>query len=269
MIVNSVSPDAKNNSLFKRMQAKKDEGNKTWLKRIIKENEFSKSGLLLIGGNSMVDFRIRFAQSQLRHDLTPSYWSLVGILSDDETFFSVPLQWRDDLSEMPHANGIQSCRMSDYDDPAHFPNIAFVQFANQTEDILMYAEQLKLQRNVIDLPSLVIPWLEYVWAVGQKGNPLVNGSGLPSAVFAEIVYGIGGIELTPGLASASSCPEAIWQAAKWWSAFYEETSQINSGSEVQSIVPRGCFALRQPAAAIYEKPYVPSKEASRKTSKEK
>lgn len=269
MIVNNVSPDVKKNTLFKRVPAKKDEGNREWLKRIIKENGFSQSGLLLIGGNSMVDFRIRVAQSHLRHDLTPSYWSLVGILSGEETFYSVPLQWKDDLSEMPHANGIQVCRLSDYDDPAHFPNVAFVQFTEMHEDILKYAERLKWQRSVIDLPALVIAWLEYVWAVGQKNIPLVDGQGLPSAVYAEMVYGIAGIELTPGLASASSCPEAIWQAAKWWRAFYESTSQINSGSQVQSIVPTGCFALRQPAAAIYQKPFVPTENPARKPAKEK
>lgn len=269
MISNSVLPDAKKNDLFKRIQAKRGETNSAWLKRVIKENKLSQSGILLIGGNSVADFRIRFAQSPLRHDLTPSYWSQVGIMVDEENFYSVPLHWADELSEMPHANGIQLCSVADYNDPVHFPNIAFVQFTNQTEDVLKYADQLKLQRSVIDLPSLVIAWLEYVWAVGQKGNPLDNGQGIPSAVFAEIAYGIGGIELTPGLASSSSCPEAIWQAAKWWSGFYEETSQIKSGSEMQSIVPTGCFALRQPAAAIYEKPFTSSKETSRKNPKEK
>jgi hypothetical protein len=266
MIVNNVSPDITKNTSFKRVQAKKGEGNRDWLKRIIRENEFAPSGLLLIGGNSVANFRIRVAQSHLRHDLTPSYWSLVGILSGEETFFSVPLEWKDELSEMPHSNGIQTCRMSDYDDPDHFPNIAFVQFTSSYEDILKYAERMKWQRSVVDLPALVIAWLEYVWAVGQKGNPLVNGQGLPSAVYAEMVYGIAGIELTPGLASASSCPEAIWQSAKWWRAFYETTSQINSGSQAQSIIPTGCFALRQPAAAVYEEPFVaPAKTKSKKT----
>lgn len=269
MIVNSVSPDVKNNASFKREQARKDETNSQWLKRIIKENDFNKSGLLLIGGNSVADFRIRVAQSHLRHDLTPSYWSLVGVLADEERFFSVPLEWRGELSEMPHANGIQSCRLADYDDPVHFPNIAFVQFATTTEDILVYAERLKLQRSVVDLPALVIAWLEYVWAVGSKGNPLIAGQGLPSAVFAETVYGIGGIELTPGLSTASSCPEAIWQAAKWWSAFYREINRIDSGSNMQGIVPKGCFALRQPAAAVFEKPFVPAKKASKGSAKEK
>ncbi len=39
------------------------------------------------------------------------------------------------------------------------------------------------------------PWLEA--ALGRRGHALA------------------GVDLTPGLASEASCPEAIWQAAKW------------------------------------------------------
>jgi hypothetical protein len=78
----------------------------------------------------------------------------------------------------------------------------------------------------------------------------LNGEGLPSAVFAETLFGLAGIELTPGLATASTCPEAIWQAAKWWASFYEQTSDFSAAVHAQSMVPKGCFVLRQPAAAI-------------------
>lgn len=258
MILNNVAPIVKKNTAFKRVLAKKDETNRAWLKRIISENGFEGRGLLLIGGTSVADFHIRVAQSSLRHDLTPSYWSMVGVLSGSDSFYSVPLQWKGDLSEMPHSNGIQSCRLADYDDPARYPNIAFIQFTSDMKKILEYAEKMKWQRSVIDLPELVVRWLEYVWAVGQNGNPLANAKGLPSAVFAETIFGIGGIELTPGLATASSCPEAIWQAAKWWRVYYEETSKITVTSQAASMVPAGCFVMRQPAAAVYEEAYMPT-----------
>jgi hypothetical protein len=259
MIANNMSPDFKSNSSFKREQAKKNEGNLAWLKRVSKGNDYGSNGLLLFGGNSVADFRIRVAQSYLRHDLTPSYWSLVGILSGEETFYSVPLEWRDELSEMPHRNGIQNCSLADYDDPQKFPNVALIQFTAAPENILKFADLLRYQRsNVVDLVALVISWLGYVWGVGKSENPLQNGEGLPSAVFAETVYGICGIELTPGLESTSSCPEAIWQAAKWWRTYYEESNEIIT-SQAQPIVPKGAFALRQPAAAVHEKPFVPPK----------
>lgn len=269
MIANNISPDVHKNREFKRVQAKKGENNKAWLKRIITENKFADQGLLLIGGNSTPDFHTRVAQSYLRHDLSPSYWSLVGITIDQDTFYSVPLQWCDELGEMPRHNGIQKCKMSDYDDATHYPNIAFVQFTDDHKQILENADMLQLQRSsVIDLVGLVVDWLEFVWGVRQKGNPLFESEGVPSAVFAEAVYGISGIELTPGLETASSCPESIWQSAKWWSSFYRESSEITSiESQAQTIVPKGCFALRQPAAAIYEKPYTPRKAATRSKTK--
>jgi hypothetical protein len=263
MILNNVSPVVVNNTKFKKAPAQKDEGNKAWLKRIIAENKFESKGLLLIGGASVANFHIRVAQSSLRHDLTPSHWSQVGVLSDANSFYSVPLEWRGEISEMPHSNGIQSCKLADYDDPDLFPNIAYVQFTTDMGMILEYAEKLKFQRSMIDIPELVIRWLEYVWAVGQGDNPLANGKGLPSAVFAETIFGIGGIELTPGLATASSCPEAIWQAAKWWKAYYDESSKFSAASKAAPMVPTGCFIMRQESAMVY-KPYVPP--AGKKTT---
>ncbi|NNE99753.1 MAG: hypothetical protein HKN25_12100, partial [Pyrinomonadaceae bacterium] len=106
MIANNVSPDVRKNRKFKRVLAKQGETNGAWLRRVIKENEFAKQGLLLIGGSSTPDFHIRVAQSYLRHDLSPSYWSHVGILKDLSSFYSVPLQWCDELAEMPRRNGI-------------------------------------------------------------------------------------------------------------------------------------------------------------------
>ena len=62
-------------------------------------------------------------------------------------------------------------------------------------------------------------------------------------------------ELTPGLASRSSCPEAIWQAAKWWQEFYEKTTVTDDAVPPESrkyegMTPEGYFVVRQRAAAI-------------------
>jgi hypothetical protein len=259
MILNNYSPIRQNNKKFNPEPAEGDEGNHAWLERVIGKNKFTKSGLLLIGGASVPDFHIRVAQSHLRYNLTPSHWSIVGIMSDTDTFYSVPLQWKGELAEMPHANAIQKCSMADYDNPKWFPNIAFIQFTKDMKKVLENAADLHWRRSLIDLPELVVRWLEYVWAVGQSGNPLSNAKGLPSAVFAEAAYGMAGIELTPGLATASSCPEAIWQAAKWWSAFYEKTGKVRVESQAASMVPAGCFLMRQESAMVYA-PYVPPEE---------
>jgi hypothetical protein len=66
----------------------------------------------------------------------------------------------------------------------------------------------------------MIRWLAFVWGVARSGNPLLEGYGMPSAAMLDIVLGVVGYDLTPGLESRVSCPEAIWQAAKWWHEYY-------------------------------------------------
>jgi hypothetical protein len=71
----------------------------------------------------------------------------------------------------------------------------------------------------------------------KASNPLAETLGLPSAVFIETVYGMAGIELTPGLSCSARCPEAIWQA--------QTTHDENAAQQV----PEGKYAIPQKAAA--------------------
>lgn len=250
MIGSSVPLEIKNNAQLKRLLANDGESNTAWLERVVEEGITREGSLLLLGGNSMADFRVRVSQSHLRFDLTPSHWSIVGVLTDAGTMVSVPLQITEDISEIPHINAVQEFELSEFDDVERYPNIALIQVTSTPEKVVKYIDAMKLQRGLIDLPALVLSWLGYVWCVGKQANPLLNGEGLPSAVFAEALFGLAGIELTPGLATASTCPEAIWQGAKWWASFYEQTSEFAAPVHAQSIVPRGCFVLRQPSASI-------------------
>ena len=225
------------------------ESNTEWLRR-----QGASSGIILLGGSSLAHFRIRVAQSNVRTDLLPSFWSLVGILVDGHTFASVPLDGMADPSVVPRTNGVQTCRIEDYDDPVRFPNVAILHFTDDERPIQQNIDRVTSQRSVIDLPALMLPWLGYIWSVGQAGNPLLTGNGLPSAAFVEAVYGIAGIELTPGLSSASSCPEAIWAAAKWWHQFYDEEIGMGDDAHAVARIPTGRFAVRQSAAAVVETP---------------
>lgn len=63
-----------------------------------------------------------------------------------------------------------------------------------------------------------------------------------------------GFELTPGLSSASSCPEAIRQSAKWWTPFFEDAVRDIGLDHAVPIVPQGWFAIRQPSAAVDVEP---------------
>lgn len=252
------SPAPSPNAQLKRLTAKTGETNRQWLARV---QAFKAPGdILLLGGNSLEHFRIRCAQAHLRSDLLPSFWSFAGLLLDEDTFVSVPLSPPADLSQVPAQNGVQICQLADYDDPARFPNVGVLRFPTSESPLQLRAENeaderntielVRRQRTILDLPGLILPWLGYVWGVGMHGNPLLEAKGLPSAAFIETVYGLAGIELTPGLSSASSCPEAIWQAAKWWHQFYQQ--QNAPAQQTAKTTPSGVYFTRQPAAAVVE-----------------
>ena len=231
--------------------AKPPETNTAWLKRV-KANK----GLLLLGGASISHFRIRVAQSHARADLKPSFWSLVGILINETTFLSVPLELCGESSDIAEYNGVQICSTADYDDPARFPNIGVIQFTTDMQMIVDNAyviggnrkEKKPAQRNIVDLPTLMLPWLSYIWISAKASNPLPEGLGLPSAVFVEMAYGMAGVELTPGLASSTSCPEAIWQAAKYWQEFYQTAAESTHEQDAKQQIPTGNYIVRQRAA---------------------
>ena len=74
MILMKKSPSERPNPKLREEKPHKDEGNKSWLVR-----HEATEGVILLGGALIPDFRIRVAQSELRHDMSPSHWSLCGI----------------------------------------------------------------------------------------------------------------------------------------------------------------------------------------------
>jgi hypothetical protein len=247
------------NTLLKEAPAQDREGNAAWFRR-----QGNPDGIILVGGTSVADFRVRVAQSSLRGDMLPSLWSLCGILVGDGKFASVPLDLRprdssaktDDASAVPQNNAVRVCSLDEYDDAQRYPNVAFVRFAKVHLDAHRDIDRVKSDRSIIDLPTLMLPWLGFVWGTAGATNPLTQGVGLPSAAFVETVFAMASFELTPGLSSASSCPEAIWQSAKWWSDFYGVTaadakSDDSKDPERRSVgmIPTGAFTIRQKAAA--------------------
>jgi hypothetical protein len=227
--------------------AKNGEGNRKWLAR-----HGDADGIILIGGSSLTAFRLRVAQSAMRDDMSPSLWSMCGILLDGGVFASVPLNLRSNVADVPKCNAIEMCPLDDYDDPRRFPNIAIIRFAKVHDNVRKDITRLQGDRGIIDLTALMLPWLGFVWGIGGSTNPLANGAGLPSAAFVETVFAMAGFELTPGVSSASSCPEALWQSAKWWSDFYQSTDGEGeeTGKAAVAQVPEGVFVTRQKAAAV-------------------
>ena len=248
MIPNRESSATSSNSQLRKTRASKKESNSAWL-----ASHDLREGVLLLGGSSLADFRQRVAQSTLRSDLSPSYWSLCGLLIEDGArFLSVPLSIPD-VSAVPASNAIQECSLADYDSPRHWPNIGVIRFASDMSAVVKQARDVVNKRSVVELPALVLAWLGFAWGVTDRPNPLTQSLGIPSAVFVETAHAIAGVELTPGLASAASCPEAIWQAAKWWHEYYEEVPTLATDTRsAGSMSPQGWYALRQPNAQLMD-----------------
>jgi hypothetical protein len=230
-------------------------GNVAWLRRARTAHGIGEPGdVVLIGGASVVDFRVRIAQSHARHDMTPSYWSMAGLIANATTFISVPLSAGVDPSLVPATNAIATLALNDFDDPDQYPNIAIVRFPGAASPVLAAIDRMRTQRSIADLPALVVAWLAFTWGTGGSPNPLLIGLGLPSAVLIETVFGLVDVELTPGLASASSCPEAIWQSVKWWQDFYAQAVAGEAAGTAPSrdTSPWGRYRIRQRQATYIE-----------------
>jgi hypothetical protein len=276
------SPATKRNPQVSGTLGRQGGGNKDWLAR-----RAQAGSVVFIGGATLADFRIRVAQSAFRHDLLPGFWSLVGIAESSTSMLTAPLAFGPDPSMVPSSNAVRRVRFDEIDDPDQFPNVGVIDFAAPSAPIVGNVRRLMMQRSAIDLPSQLLPWLGFVWGAGDRRNPLLDQVGLPSATLVETAFGMSGIELTPGMASGSSCPEAIWQAALWWHDYYRETA-AGAGAPVatapqsptraaraarggpsetdrpRAIVPKGEHWLRQQAAAVtYEQPMRARRSARR------
>lgn len=220
------------------------------VKDVVKEGESPDGTLVLLGGTDLLHFHLRVAQSHIRHDMTPSSWSHTGIIMTGKKkgleIHEVALDPPGGFVDMPATNGIHSVPITHYDDPARFPNLAVLRFPltpRPGETVRDAIDKIQRERGVLDLTALILPWLGYTWGAGVQTNPLLGGNGIPSAAFVEAVFAALGLELTPGLATRASCPEAIWQAARWWHRYYESPS-------AEGRAPYGCYWIGQKQACL-------------------
>lgn len=216
--------------------------NLDWVGGCLADLEVSEAGetlVLLLGGRSAYDFRLRVAQSHLRADMTPSHWShaaLVDSVGDPvgtSALREVSLEPRDGFGMPSATNAVQSSTLDWYADPDLVPNIALLcvptppdgwrgrNEAPGRSEQASVIEQFSQQRVIVDLPGLVLRWMGFVWGAGQSGNPLLDGDGVPSAVMIETLVSAAGYDLTPGLDSRAATPEGFWQTALWWHTYFE------------------------------------------------
>jgi hypothetical protein len=206
------------------------ESNTTWLERNLTKlaGEPGARGcayLVLLGGTKEAYFHLRVAQGQLRNDMSPSHWSHVALLRGSGptakgALWEVSLEPKGGFGYPPSDNGVQVGHLENYASRSQYPNVAVMRLPVKLSEMRGVLQRFKRQRAEIDCVELTLLWLGYVWGVGRVGNPLLDGYGTPSAAFIEALVSACGYDLTPGLESRASCPEAIWQAARWWHEFH-------------------------------------------------
>ena len=218
------------NTLLQEVPRRENEDNLRWLSRQPRPGE-DQTGIVLVGGTSTTSFRLRVAQSHVRHDLQAKLlvtrhvtWTTGKDLCHDPGVRNFPGAPAGSAFPPP-TNGLQQSRISQYRDPQLYPNIALLHTPVALAQVMEALEAFQKQRAVLDGVELIVRWLTYVWGVARAGNPLLEGYGIPSAAMLEIIFGVAGYDLTPGLESRSSCPEAIWQAAKWWHEYYVQQNR--------------------------------------------
>ncbi len=228
------------------------------VKDVVGTGESPDGTLVLLGGTDLLHFHLRVAQSHVRHDMTPSSWSHAGIVMTGKrglALYEVALDPPGGFVDMPASNGIHAVPITQYDDVARFPNLAVLRFPlspRPGETVRDAVAKIQQERGVLDLTALILPWLGYAWGAGLPTNPLLSGNGIPSAAFVEAVFASLGMELTPGLATRASCPEAIWQAARWWRRFYEGPTEGERPPKGSARTPRGCYWIGQKQACLRE-----------------
>jgi hypothetical protein len=219
------------NKEFAEHKRKKGTTNIDWLRSHLQPDRMA---IVLLGGTDLIDFRLRIAQSHLRNDMTPSHWSHVALLGESKaahletaSLYEISLAPASGFGFPTATNGVQTSTLENYGDTRRFPNIAVLYLPPSIDPaMLMNAiERFQQQRIVIDAVQLLLAWLGYAWGAGRAGNPLLDGLGMPSAAMLETVTGAAGFDLTPGLESRASCPEAIWQSARWWHEYHEENKE--------------------------------------------
>lgn len=203
-----------------------------------------RDGVLLVGGTSIAHFRLRIAQSELRQDLLPSFWSSCGLLVGGTEVLTVEMDRVSDVSAHVERNAVERVPLQIFDDARRFPNIALIEFRPDHREVVNQIVRIGRERNIVDLLAQMSDWLAYLWGIPGATNPLLRGVGVPSATLVERAHGLIGADLSPGLVSAASCPEAIWQAARWWNNSVQEDE---SSSEAY---PKGSFTIRQVSAAV-------------------
>jgi hypothetical protein len=231
MIEQARSSATRSNRLVRPLKRQRGERNTAWVARaagsLPPQHDEPACYVLLLGGADQLSFRLRVAQSHLRDDLLPSYWSHSLLLDGDPhvaealTAIDVPLDGLCGPGFPPSTNGVRRRAVADFDEPSGYGNLALLRLPVDAAAAVEAVQRFMLRSSTLDALDHALRWLAYAWGVAGASNPLRAGIGLPSSCMLDVVLARNGFDLTPGLEARAACPEAIWSAALHWWTFYE------------------------------------------------
>jgi hypothetical protein len=232
MLRQARSESANRNPEFITQERRSGEKNTQWGARAAAEMATGDSKdwtyVVLLGGSDSMAFRLRVAQSHLRGDMLPSYWSHSMLVELTEgsvknaRAIHVPLIQPEGPEFSTRTNGVVVLPLTEFDDVSRYPNIALIALPVAQEKILEGVEKFRNSRSTLDALEHVLRWLAFAWGAARTPNPLHENYGLPSACMLETVFAAANFDLTPGLEARASCPEAIWVAARYWQDYFKQ-----------------------------------------------
>jgi hypothetical protein len=235
MIKQTLSAQSNVQSDIYNMNRIKREANPDWLTRAYDSfalgdiNQWS--FVVLAGGKDVASFRIRVAQSHLRGDMLPSFWSECALLNVEQgdfaaaSFCNLPLFQPAAAPYAPTRNGLIELPFNKLPTQKNFPNLALLAIPVPQAKIVHSLAEYKRARVSYDAVENILPWLAYVWGAGNATNPLLQQIGFPSAMMLNQIFGANGFDLAPGVNANLSAPETFWSGVKHWQDYYSKTQQ--------------------------------------------
>ncbi len=208
----------------------------------------------LVGGHDPASISVRWAQSFLRFDRRPSYFSNIFIFTGrGDAILECRVVGADPTR--PETQGIMRDRARRYRDPKAWPNKALVGFrfvqtegglapAARLRTVLDAARNEKAIRERYDLWRMIASWQPYLFEPQRVSNPLVEKSAHPGAAYVRWALSMAGVEGAPGALDEFDAPEHFWAAANYWYDTYEQPSVGVSLSLVRDIRdPSACVSV--------------------------
>jgi hypothetical protein len=246
MIKQTLAVESIKVSDIKEIVRVKRASNSDWLSSALADLDIADlsqwSFILLMGGKDIAAFRLRVAQSHMRGDMLPSYWSdcaLVDIAGGDlakARLFRLPILQPEDAIYAPKRNGIVVQSLNKLPLQKDCPNLALLAIPAAPSNILSAIESYQRSRVAYDAVDNILPWLAYTWGSGNALNPLLQQIGFPAAVMLSQVFASESFDLAPGMNSQLSTPEAFWSGIKYWQDFYSKTQQ-------NGLLPKARFVI--------------------------